>query len=43
MCRNRLINIVSQVWDIIGRGIVVAEGKDDLGLGDSVLSKVKSS
>jgi hypothetical protein len=29
-----------QVWDVIGRSVVVAEGRDDLGLGSDLKSKV---
>jgi hypothetical protein len=29
-----------QVWDVIGRSVVVAEGRDDLGLGIDLKSKV---
>ncbi len=29
-----------QVWDVIGRSVVVAEGRDDLGLGGDLKSKV---
>jgi hypothetical protein len=30
-----------QVWDVIGRSVVVAEGRDDLGLGGDLKSKVQ--
>jgi len=39
----RLVDNVIKVWDIIGRGIVVAEGKDDLGLGNNLLSKINGN
>lgn len=39
----RIVDNVLKVWDIIGRGIVVSENKDDLGLGNSLLSKVNGN
>jgi copper chaperone for superoxide dismutase len=39
----RIVDNVLKVWDIIGRGIVISENKDDLGLGSSVLSKVNGN
>jgi len=39
----RIVDSVLKVWDIIGRGIVVSENKDDLGLGSSLLSKINGN
>ena len=38
--RFRLTDKLIKVWDIIGRSVVVAEGKDDLGLSDHPRSKI---
>jgi len=32
-----------QVWEVIGRSVVVAEGRDDLGLGPNLKSQVRVS
>lgn len=31
---------LSQVWDVIGRSLVIDEGEDDLGQGGHPLSKI---
>lgn len=38
--RFRLTDKLVKVWDIIGRSVVVAEGRDDLGLGDHQRSSI---
>ena len=31
---------ICQVWDVIGRSLVVHHGEDDLGCGNNALSKI---